>query len=701
MSATIKIELTSTHLVLPNEFCYQYPYSLSGNSSSVSASMSQETPTSDPVSQPRHSISSSSSSSATASLPLAIGTTPVVESSSRSPNPGAVLTGCNNHANPKKPAGISLRLSRQQLRAQQLLIAPFPNPDQTTTVSPSIAMACGHFDTEHGLPSGISTLPGRSASQSRTARTDDLEPNQIAFPFEIQVPNHASVSILAPQGGTTYRLTAVLTIAKKHVRSSSTKSNVSAGECAISKPPKKNGTGGKGLMSTFFTLSPPTQALSIVTENCTVQICRAPHIRSPYFPTFAQPRTAHAQMPQGIGRQNIEALGEVTGSDSNPNSNYANTSTITNSAETGESEQHQYGAMIPGVLNHHWPECSMTATISLPYIHLPSMSNLDTNVRLEFLPTTNSVHTVKSLQLSLYERVIYRLSKRLPSSAFVPETDEDREDSDTIIVGIRDRVISTQHCPQICPESPENGQSNQSARLIERTFRFQVPNAVRASKELFSTRNCNPSTVYRVLPSERQQVIDRLSQQEDLNFDGAGGGRSTSLNSFQMIDIEIQHYIRSTLSIRRTNARSQETILERILGDIPVVVMGLVHGPMECDGTGLPSYLSSFSTSVLSIAESQLYEYETVISVAAASIRSARSSTSGDGTGSEPMYAFGPNVDRANEVARDGNDDALLSILGLQSRSLPRLPGYEESILSNSTRPSLDTTFQDLTIPDH
>ncbi|KAF9918389.1 hypothetical protein BX616_009071 [Lobosporangium transversale] len=60
-------------------------------------------------------------------------------------------------------------------------------------------------------------LPIAKLPNSRDALPSNLEPNQIAYSFETQVPSRVLVSIMTPQGGTICQLTAELVLAKLKV----------------------------------------------------------------------------------------------------------------------------------------------------------------------------------------------------------------------------------------------------------------------------------------------------------------------------------------------------------------------------------------------------------------------------------------------------------------------------------------------------
>lgn len=521
--------------------------------------------------------------------------------------------------------------SRQHFRVQQFLIEPSPDPEQFTTITaPSASSAPIHTDG------------------------DPLCDNQIAYPFAIQVPNDVPVSVTTPHGGTIYRLSAELTMAKSRGASSGIKALLSAA-----------GVGS-----------------SVVTAVTTVNIFRAGFLRHPKSTVATQtPRAMGAtacrstEGSAALVHQNNEldpldsricAAHLVDEHGSNENNDSGDNS----DSNDGNSSDEESG-LDSDSISHTWPD-HLDATVSIPHVHLPPKSQPNLKVRVKLLGAVDV--TIKAFQASLYERVVFRVARTIN----MEKTGRGKQTSMSV-VGIRERPISTQRMDEGWQ------QASGSSVQVEKVCRFVTPNTVREPNELYSSRNCNASTYGRISKSARQRLKE----------DEKDPSVSPSEIEYGAIDIEVQHFLRFSLLFSGRTLSSTDKTVERQLGDIPVVVRG-VPGELKCDATGLPSYLDSFSTSIPSLDEERTYE-----AVTRASLSSHERAGGFSGIEGEPN-----NYNRASILSLASliglrpseedleNDDAFMAIMGLRESRTP--PRYEDSI----GRPSLDTigTNSDLSI---
>ncbi|KAI1316262.1 hypothetical protein EDD11_010170 [Mortierella claussenii] len=464
-------------------------------------------------------------------------------------------------------AGKRAHYSRHHIRSQQFLIEPRPQADLYTL----------------------------------------LTKDTIKYPFAIEVPHHLPPSVTTPQGGTIYRLTAVLTLAKS-----------------------------AGIMS--FLSSGTT-----LTTSTTVQIYRAPRSRCLLMEAAALEAAAEEmeygdedeEENQGEGGQPLQQGAAAAASDTDSD-------------------------IVPATVSHTWPG-QLETTVTLPFTQLPPMSKPDLHIRVRVLRENLAV---KSLQAALHERVIFRVQK-----AGAPAK------SKKYILGVRERVVSAQRC--------DSGWVNdiitsQVPHTFEKVVLFSIPSAIRSHSDLYTSRSCNPST------------FDSVSRLRKCHLQIDHGIKDSE---FGEIHIEIQHFIRYSIFVTGSvddKGKTVSTSVERILGDVPVIVHGLPTGP-ECDRTGLPSYLYSFSTSRVSYEEAQDYELE------------ATGMSPTLGHNGEMLTAGGAAGDSGSESAYDGtgaprpiygdyeNDDAFMAIMGYRGSRTP--PSYEESV---SARPSLDVSISEL-----
>ncbi|KAF9973580.1 hypothetical protein BGZ75_001101, partial [Mortierella antarctica] len=395
--------------------------------------------------------------------------------------------------------------------------------------------------------------------------TDELQlkPNQIAYPFAIPVPNCIPVSVSTPHGGTAYQLTAELTLSNA-------------------------GSKGSGVLSTLLSAAAkagPQSSSSTLSCSITVPIYRAGFLRRPLKTEL------EGQY------QERQRSGSLLSSTSNQDTN-----TPHNDSESVVSDNENENAMIPGLVSHSWPGV-LESTFSTPFVHLPPKSNIDIHFKASLLcsdaNTRGNNHspcniaTIKSLQVDLYERAIYRVTKATKNEVRI----QGQTAQQKVLVGSRDRIVSAQGTSKGWPTATSSN-STTTPQSIDRTIQFKTPSTIRGPNELYSSRNCNPST------------YSRISSDQVDNSDGCNGNGAWDESphvEYGAIDIEIQHFLRFTI-LAQTDATDPGRTVERHLGDMPVVIKGVPSDMPDGDGTGLPSYLGSFSTSLLSLAETQHYE---------------------------------------------------------------------------------------------
>ncbi|KAF9561660.1 hypothetical protein EC968_005646 [Mortierella alpina] len=486
------------------------------------------------------------------------------------------------------------------------LIEPSPGLDAFTHVAPP----------NHSGPPSV-TVVGTGGSAEELS----LKPNQIAYPFAIPVPNCIPVSVSTPHGGTAYQLTAELTL-----------SNASS-----------KGSGVLSALLSAAVKAGPQNSSSTFRCSITVPIYRAGFLRRP-------------PMTEPVAQDNIIAHDD---------------------SASAVSDNDNENAMIPGVVSHSWPGV-LESTLSTPFVHLPPKSNIDLHFKASLVcgdaNACRSSHphctaTIKSLQVDLYERAIYRVMKTTKTEARI----QGQTDQQQVLVGSRDRIVSTQGTSKGWPTRTTTSSST-TPRFIDRTIQFKTPSTIRGPNELYSSRNCNPSTYSRILP-------DQLNNSD--RCDGHGAWDESPNAEYGAISIEIQHFFRFTI-LAQTDAVDPSRTEERHLGDMPVVIKGVPSDMPDCDGTGLPSYLGSFSTSLLSLAETQ--QYETGLDAVGASF-GAPSSSSLALSGQRLSFAMSNSarqsmlsvVSLSSTVPDDyENDDVFMTVMGFQRARTP--PTYEESL---------------------
>ncbi|KAF8950734.1 hypothetical protein CPC16_003710 [Podila verticillata] len=419
-------------------------------------------------------------------------------------------------------------------------------------------------------------------SQKYVVEPSESEPTlldkdvSISYPFTIFVPNNLPVSVTTPQGGTIYRLTAVVTLAKS-----------------------------AGLMS-FLSSG------STFTTSSTVQIYRSSRSRC----------LASEQIPTNEESESEEEEGSE--------------------GEPQFSQRRSDDPLNPAAVSHTWPG-QLEAHVSIPYVELPPESRPDLHLRVRILRENLAV---KSFQAALWERVIFRVQK-----AGAPIKSKKH------IIGVRERIVSAQRCDAGWVNDTI---TSQVPHTFEKVVLFSIPGSLRKHNELYTSRSCNPSTFDTVSKLKKRH----LKEDEEIKD-----------SEFGEIHIEVQHFIRYSIFATGwvdSRGKTIQTSLERVLGETPVIVRGLPTGP-ECDLTGLPSYLYSFSTSRVSYEEARDYEIEATGAISPL----GEGNLEGEGS-SGPIYGDYEN------------DDAFMAIMGFRGSRTP--PSYEESL----GRPSLEASISEL-----
>ncbi|KAG0372641.1 hypothetical protein BGX24_012769 [Mortierella sp. AD032] len=571
MTATMKIELKDDYVLLPHPASTQSEIPLVP-SSPLTSSMSMTSPTRT-MSFGGASIAStlpSSTTSARSSFDIEHSS----QSSSSSPSTGTTLLRGNlilTLSKPTKVTSLAISLngathiaflgpgkrahsSRHFFRTQQFLIEPRANSELYTL----------------------------------------LAKDTVSYPFSIELPNHLPSSISTPHGGTVYRMTAVLTLAK----SSSIISFLSSG--------------------------------TTVVASTTVQMYRGPRLFS------SETDGDEEELECGVEFAGVDGVTE------------------TDHPETVDANESE---IVPATVKHTWAG-QVEATIAIPFTRLPPLAKPDLHIRVRVL---RKGLNVKSMQAAIWERVIFRVQKAGSGPG-----------SKKYIMGVRERAVSAQRCDSGWTNDSITGQV---PHTFEKVVIFSIPSAARSYKELYSSRSCNPSTY--------SNLASRMKNERFYHYNSQRGQHSKKEmeiqdSEFGDISIEVQHFIRYSLIVTGSVDQTGKTIatpVERVLGSVPVIVFGVPSGP-QCDLTGLPTYLYSFSTSRVSFEEAQDYELE-----AAAAVGAGGNEVGEDFDGSRvvgPLYG-------AYE-----DDDAFMSMMGLRGSRTP--PSYEDSV----GRPSLDASMLEM-----
>ncbi|KAF9197670.1 hypothetical protein BGZ49_001783 [Haplosporangium sp. Z 27] len=541
--------------------------------------------------------------------------------------------------------------SRQHIRLQQFLIEPTPDPEHHVTL---VAVNT----SSHGSQTAS---PEESTENVSTQSTPALLPNQIAYPFKINVPNNIPVSVSTPHGGTTYRLTAELTMMKS-----------------------------PSVIMAIFT-SGANGSTVVKTTTTNLNVYRAGFQRGPAnVGSISSHGSGDVNVSNGCGRDsclsrginlNRSTEGERAQTNSPRNRTLSNSlsnhehldntanSDVEHLAEADPEIGGEENILVSDSISTTWPG-HLEASITVPFIHLPLNSKLDLRLRVEL--TGDCYKFIKYFQVALWERVIFRVSK-----TYKPQHEGQRKHTVMAVVGIRERNISTQRMSTCWPKEPGH-------RLLEKVIRFTTPNPIHGSSESYSPRQCHPSTYNRVSKLERQNL------EEDIDSPAL----DRSVIKLGAIDIEIQHFLRCTLAITGSKSKTAE----RDIGDIPVVIRGIPGSP-ECDCTGLPTYIGSFATSLASSKERESYEETTRSRMSSigsaddftrdlvASLRSA--GANGDRT-RDSVFSLASIMESEVLPADYENDDAFLAVMGLRGMMTP--PTYEDCV----SRASLDAACSEL-----
>ncbi|KAI1296099.1 hypothetical protein EDD11_007537 [Mortierella claussenii] len=558
--------------------------------------------------------------------------------------------------------------SRQHLRMQQFLIEPSPDPDQAVTLVAATSNGMSMRQTQRA--SGNTTTReqegerGERVEERSMPPSIELKPNQIAYPFAIQVPNHVPVSVTTPQGGTIYRLTAALTVAK---------------------PSKSRQSTGGFVAAILSAAAAATSSSQIVTAVTTVQIYRAGFLRCPA--RMAGVGVVAGQCDTGgLSEQQqqqhiIDRVAQRVDGASSEESGVEGMRSI--AAEGQYDNEYDEGTMIPDSISYCWPEY-LEASVCTPFVHLPLKSTAELHVRIKLLKGNIAI---RNFQVALWERAVFRVAQTLVIKTGL------RKKTRMTVVGVRERVVSTQRMEHGWPTTASS--SAAGTRVVAQVAKFNTPSPLRGPNELYSSRNCNASTYSRVSKLERHNLReDLLGNDDDYGHGGDDSGASKVPASIELgdIEIEIQHFLRCSLHLTgvpsglvpRNNKASGTH--ERVLGDIPVFIRG-VPGGSECDETGLPTYMGSFATLLPSLEDEHSYETQTRASMSSSgggdSILTENSSPPGTHGSIANVQARGSMLSLVS-MARSAsphndyeNDDAFMAIVGLRGSRTP--PCYEES----------------------
>ncbi|KAF9321254.1 hypothetical protein BG003_002764 [Podila horticola] len=329
-----------------------------------------------------------------------------------------------------------------------------------------------------------------------------------------------------------------------------------------------------------------------------------------------------------------------------------------------DSDQDEEEDITPYSISNVWPD-QLDAKATIAYTQLPAKSSPDIKVQVQSLGERPL--NVHSFQAVLWERAIYRV-QRISHVALQAESATPQEPP-MMVIGVRNRIICNQGSNK--PWLPDTSRTPGRHTTLVNTYHFVTPNPIRESKELYSVRNCNPSTFGGIC---RRGCCGHA--QEDASIQDT---------EFGDIAIEIQHFLKCSIMIQGSAPNSSglsssgsvpsNRLMEWIIGDIPVVLRGVPSGT-EVDATGLPTYMGSFSTSTLSLADTLAYESGRVSRNSGYLLTGRNSERDGPAAedGSWRVTRRGSWVSQVHSDLDDG-DSALIADNGLIV-----LPGYEESI---------------------
>ncbi|KAG0348529.1 hypothetical protein BG004_004945 [Podila humilis] len=575
MSVNMKIELDDSYLVLP----YMRPSSLAPSTAGEAPESSMiHTAPSRTMSITSTLPSSSASVRSSMELDLSLPASPASPAATEVSAPGSLESIIAASPDTTPLTGRVILTTSKPTKVASLAL----NLNGSTHIAFLGAGKRAHYSRHHIRSQKFIIEPSNGDSdQQYTLINKDVS---ISYPFTILVPNNLPVSVTTPQGGTVYRLTAVLTLSKS-----------------------------AGLMS-FLSSG------STFTTSTSVQIYRSGRSRC----------LASEQIPAHL-------------TDSESESEEEQSEPTQGSEPASFNQRRSDDPLNPAAVSHTWPG-QLEAHVSIPYVELPPQSRPDLHLRVRVLRENLAI---KSFQAALWERAIFRVQK----AGAGPRSKKH-------IIGVRERIVSAQRCDAGWVNETI---TSQVPHTFEKVVLFSIPSALRSHNELYSSRACNPSTFDTVSKLKKRHL------QEDTDIKDS---------EFGEIHIEIQHFIRYSVFVTGYVDSRGKTISspsERVLGETAVIVRGLPAGP-ECDLTGLPSYLYSFSTSRVSYEEAHDYEVEAT----GGALGSPDGSLEGGASGSGPIYGDYEN------------DDAFMAIMGFRGSRTP--PSYEESL----GRPSLDASISEL-----
>ncbi|GJJ68061.1 hypothetical protein EMPS_00407 [Entomortierella parvispora] len=438
-----------------------------------------------------------------------------------------------------------------------------------------------------------SSLDGSSTSiTAEGERTVLLQPGTIKVPFILHVPNLSPPSIATPEGGTYYRLTA-----KVVLDPSSTN--------LVHKLKSKLSIGSQSDGNTI-------EAFTVL------QIYRAPRPRCLYVQASAALAEERAIAAEAAAAAALDAAStNMTDSDAQQMSRRYD---LDIEAYNQELENNA-NDLVPVTIHDLWP-CHCECSVSIPFTQFLKESDPpELRVRISILsPETIQL---KSFQVALWERAIYRVQKRKEEEIFeaavlagIVDPFASRK---RYVVGIRERAVHAQRADAYAwvpvEQNPQHSSSESNSAggvpvaTYYKRFAFTVPDPSCPNEKLRKQGgglwgNTNSSTYTHVSKLKRVQRYEEDKEIKD--------------EEFGKIHIEIQHFVRYTLRFmeqvmgldRKTKKMAPHLEeKERVIGQVPVILHGVPTGP-ESDRTGLPSYLTSRTSKEVSAETERSYEEE-------------------------------------------------------------------------------------------
>ncbi|KAG0046614.1 hypothetical protein BGZ83_008221 [Gryganskiella cystojenkinii] len=502
-----------------------------------------------------------------------------------------------------------------------------------------------------------------------------LQPGILKVPFILQVPNLAPPSVTTPEGGTFYRLSALLTTTSGSLSASVTPTSSSSNRTSIMSKLKSRLS-----ISSGSTNSNSNEIK--VFDN--IKIYRAPRSRCLYVQQNAVLAEERALAVETV-------VSNPTSRTISPPAPNHSTTNQQEQEEQVEMEDDDYDQeliedandLVPVTVYDHFPR-HLESTISIPFTQLLKESDPpEIKVQIALL---NPAIKLKSFQITLWERAIYRVQRKAEEEVFEAAVKAGIVDPfasrKRYVIGIRERAVNAQRADaSLWEPSSEPRQQQLSPENVvagfEKKFSFSVPDPHSANSYAMIRKgpaagwgNTNSSTYTHVSKLKRVQRYEEDKTIKDEEF-----GR---------VHIEIQHFIRYTVKYlepstpamtekrRRKMSLTQEVEKERILGQVPVILHGLPTGP-ESDKTGLPSYLTSFTSDEVSVENTIKYEQEAI------SFLPSPREMNDNGTTTQAN-------NNEQQVQQAQQQDASMDTLSERLVEALALPTYEDTV-SSTTHP--------------